>query len=210
MQSPVRILIVDDHALFRDSLGHVLSQEQDMEVVGCCGTVAEAVAVIGNQRVDVVLLDYDLGVERGGQFLAAAKEAGFTGRVMVVTAGVPDNEARRLVLEGVAGIFLKSKSVAGLIESIRAAAQGVTLFDERYLRLLLPGWRPVDGEHFSAREKTVIRCIVKGMTNKEIAEVVGGSETAVKATLQRIFEKSGVRSRGQLIRVALEQFRDLL
>src|ERR1022692_3218665 len=102
----VRILLVDDHALFRESVARVLAAEPDIQIEHC-GSIREALQLLAQQRYHLVLLDHDLGSERASQFLPAARQSGFDGRVLVVTAWVSDTEGRRLMRQGVSGIFLK-------------------------------------------------------------------------------------------------------
>src|SRR3954453_13039279 len=97
----IRILLVDDHALFRESVARALAMDPQMKVEHC-PSIASAMQLMAHQTFDVVLLDHDLGGERASQFLPAARQAGFEGRVLVVTAWVSDNEARRLLRQGVA------------------------------------------------------------------------------------------------------------
>src|SRR3982751_2292191 len=124
----LRILLVADHALFRESVARVLASEPGLDVAHC-GSIRDALTLLARRPFDVVLLDHDLGAERASQFLPAARQAGFEGRVLIVTAWVSDNEARRLMRQGVAGIFLKHGPLAELHESIRAIAAGATWVD---------------------------------------------------------------------------------
>ena len=98
-QKTIRILLVDDHALFRESVARVLSAETDMEIAHCA-SIREALQLLPQEKYDLVLLDHDLGTERASQFLPAARQAGFDGRVLVVTAWVSDTEGRRLMRQG--------------------------------------------------------------------------------------------------------------
>jgi DNA-binding NarL/FixJ family response regulator len=211
--SRLRILLIDDHALFREGVTRVLAAEPDLEIEHCA-SIAEALEILQRMPVDIVLLDYDLGFERGTRFLPAARSVGFSGRVLVVTAWVSDNEARRLVRQGVAGIFLKENPISALAEAIRAVGCGGAWLDQRYLRLLAGAEVQAEGaeppKKLSERERAVLRYLLEGLTNKEIASAMLTSETSVKTILQRLFLKTGVRARGQLVRVALEQYRDLL
>ncbi len=208
----IRTLLVDDHALFRESVARVLSAEPDLEVLPCA-TIGEALQVLVQTAVDIVLLDHDLGTERAWQFLPAARQTGFTGRVLVVTAWVSEIEARRLLRQGVAGIFLKESPLEALAESIRRVAQGAIRLDPRYARL---GEEPAvtdppgAGPRFNERQRKVLRFVLEGLSNKEIAWHLQISESYVKAILQSLFQKTGVRTRGQLVRVALEQYADQL
>src|ERR1041384_7932976 len=95
----IRTLLVDDHALFRESVSRVLAAEPDLAVEHCA-SIREALQILSQQPIDLVLLDHDLGSERASQFLPAARQIGFEGRVLVVTAWVSDNEARRLMRQG--------------------------------------------------------------------------------------------------------------
>src|SRR5579872_4988283 len=114
----IRALLVDDHALFRESLATALASDPTIHIEHC-GSIREALQLLAERSFDLVLLDHDLGNERASQFLPAAREAGFSGRVLIVTAWVSDTEARRLLRQGVAGIFLKEAPLSDLIESIR-------------------------------------------------------------------------------------------
>src|SRR5580692_6711080 len=90
MKQPIRILLVDDHSLFRESLSRLLEAEPEFRIVATCATVSDASAVMKRQPVDVVLLDYDLGDEQGSAFLDEAKRQGFDARILMVTAGMGD------------------------------------------------------------------------------------------------------------------------
>ena len=114
-----RILLIDDHSLFREAIARLLGREQDFEIVGECATVGEGMVVLRSSAVDVVLLDINLGLQQGGAFLPLARDAGFKGKILVVTAGVSRLEAGRLVERGCAGIILKQERPEVLIERIR-------------------------------------------------------------------------------------------
>jgi two-component system nitrate/nitrite response regulator NarL len=207
----IRTLLVDDHALFRESVASALASDPVIHMEHC-GSIREALQLLAEREFDVVLLDHDLGNERASQFLPAAREAGFCGRVLIVTAWVSDTEARRLLRQGVAGIFLKEAPLHELIGSLRAVAEG---------RGPTTDWstsRTSLGSHssgaaapmFNERQQRVLRFVVEGLSNKEIAWRLQISESYVKAILQSLFEKTGVRTRGQLVRVAFEQYEDQL
>ena len=208
----IRALIVDDHALFRESVARVLGAESDLEI-SHCASIRDALSFLARESFELVLLDHDLGSERAFQFLPAATQAGFKGQVLIVTAWVSNTEARRLMRQGVAGIFSKQSPLSALANSIRKIAAGQTCFDTPYETLVgeESGVRSKStGPEFNDRQRSVLRFVLEGLSNKEIAWKLQISESYVKAILQGLFEKTGVRTRGQLVRVALEQYEDQL
>ena len=205
----VHALLVDDHALFRESVAQALGCEENLSV-DHCGSVREALTMLTQQRFDLVLLDHDLGAERASQFLPAARQAGYEGRVLVVTAWVSDTEARRLLRQGVNGIFLKQGALSELAGAVRAVAGGGTWLDRSLASIAEdPGAAPQAASPvFNERQRKVLRFVLEGLSNKEIAWRLQISESYVKAILQSLFQKTGVRTRGQLVRVAVEQYDD--
>ena len=206
----INILLVDDHALFRESVARLLTSEPGFEVAAHCNSIDEALAVLLKTQVDIVLLDFDLGQRDGGEFMRLARRQGFNGKVLVVTAGVEKEQVAELVRNGISGIFMKHDSAALLIEGIRDVLAGKVWFDRELLQEAMgrTGSQESKAERFTERERRVLSYVFEGLVNKEIAERIGVSESAVKATLQQLFSKTGVRTRSQLVRIALEQYRD--
>lgn len=208
-EKTVSILIVDDHALFRESVARLLAAEPGFEVIAHSGSIEDALKILREARVDIVLLDFDLGERDGTEFMRLAKQAGFSGRVLVVTAGVEENRVAELIHTGISGIFMKHNSAALLPRGIRDAMDGKVWFDQELLQEALSGSRKANAEpHLTLRERQVLSFVFEGLANKEIAEKIGVSESSVKATLQQLFSKTGVHTRSQLVRIALEQYRD--
>lgn len=206
----IRALLVDDHALFRESVARSLSEGGDIEVEHC-SNIPDALKLLSEKRFDMVLLDHDLGNERASHFLPAARQQGYEGRVLVVTAWVSETEARRLLRQGVAGIFLKNGPLETLRSTIRLIAAGGAWIDPSFGGASETGSdRGGGSQGFNDRQRKVLRCVVEGLSNKEIAWRMQISESYVKAILQSLFEKTGVRTRGQLVRVAFEQYEDQL
>lgn len=205
--APIRLFLIDDHALFRDGLVRLLGGDPAFDVVGIAGSAGEALATLPATGVDVVLLDYMLGDESAAGVLASLRARGFGGRILLVTAGLPDREAREMIAAGVAGIFHKQHAAEDLKRSIREVFDGKVLIDEHYLRQLV---RATDAERvpplkLTDRERQILSFLMEGLANKEMAAQLNLSESAVKAALQVLFNKTGVRTRSQLVRVALEQ-----
>jgi DNA-binding NarL/FixJ family response regulator len=210
---PIRVLLLDDHALFRESVARFLSSEPGIEVVGHCSSIDESLAIVRNSNADVVLLDMDLGQADGRDFLRAARSHGFQGKVLVVTAGVDRTQAAELIRDGVSGVFMKHESTASLLHGIRHVMAGKTWFDRELLEATVKSAgtsHESEQQQFTERERQVLSQLFQGLLNKEIAEHIGVSEGAIKATLQQLFAKTGVRTRSQLVRIALERYREQL
>jgi two-component system, NarL family, nitrate/nitrite response regulator NarL len=210
MNIPTRILLVDDHGLFRESLVRLLESEADLSVVAHCESNAEAMKVIERSSVDVVLLDYDLGNERGTDLLEYMQAAQDPPRILMVTAGMSDRITRDVLRAGVAGVLHKHSSPAQLVAAIRKVAQGHLWLEDSIIRSLAAGTRGESAEMQSTRPLTqrqqeVLSGILDGLTNKEIAWKLKVSESSIKAVIQELFHKAGVRTRSQLVRVAIEK-----
>jgi two-component system nitrate/nitrite response regulator NarL len=159
------------------------------------------------------LLDFDLGRSTGTDFMRLARERGFPGKVLVVTAGVNEREAASLIQGGVSGIFMKQNSALLLAQGIREVVAGKVWFDRELLRGAFADSRiesDAAAARFTQRERDVLAHVFEGRANKEIAVQIGVSESSVKATLQQLFAKTGVRTRSQLVRITLEQYKDEL
>jgi DNA-binding NarL/FixJ family response regulator len=210
----VHLLLLDDHTLFRESASRLLAAEPGFEVTAHCGTIGEALQVLRRKPIDVVLLDFDLGEGDGRKFLRLAKDQGFRGKVLVVTAGVDAGETAELIRSGISGVFRKHDSAALLTQAIREVMAGKVWLDQEQLQNALKGEVAGAQENrtrlFTDREQQVLSCVFEGLANKEIAARMEVSESSVKATLQQLFSKTGVRTRSQLVRIVLEQHRDQL
>ena len=211
-EQTLRILLLDDHALFRESVGRLLSGEPGFEVVAQCGTIDEALHVLRRKSIDLVLLDFDLGQRDGREFLRLSKEQEFDGKILVVTAGVDAETVSELIRSGISGVFRKHESAASLAQGIREVMAGKVWLDQEQLLTALKAQAPTPQSggicQFTARERQVLSFVFEGLANKEIAARIGVSEASVKSTLQQLFSKTGVRTRSQLVRIVLEQYRD--
>jgi len=207
----VHILLLDDHALFRESVSRLLAAEPGFEVTAHCGTIEKALQILRGKLIDIVLLDFDLGERDGREFIRLAKAQGFKGKVLVVTAGLDQGAATELIRSGISGVFLKRDSAALLAQGIRDVIAGKVWLDQEQLQLALRSEatpRENRTTRFTEREQQVLSCVFEGLANKEIADRIGASESLIKATLQQLFSKTGVRTRSQLVRIILEQHRD--
>lgn len=209
---PIRLYLVDDHALFREGLVRLLGADPEFHLVGATAEPHIALEALQRESVDVLLLDYDLGPHSSAKLVTDLRQNGFVGKILLVTAGLPDREALQMIRAGVAGIFHKQHATEDLRRSLREVFEGKVLIDQHYLRQLVQvaGQDEPHGVRLTDREKRILRYLVEGLANKEIAAELKVSESGVKASLQLLFGKTGVRTRSQLVRVALEQFREEL
>lgn len=210
-----RLIIVDDHTLFRESLCRFLNAEEGLQIVGHFPSAESALQSIASGLVfDVALIDYDLPSSGTGrtsgvnlcETLAAQRP---DARLLMVTAGLPNAEAQKVVQDLGIGLFLKTEPIMELLLAIQRTARReqwvssavalsmLTARDQRGSQSGLAG--------LTSRERAVLRSVLEGLSNKEISQRLDLSESGVKATLQRLFDYTGVRSRSQLVRIAIEQ-----
>ena len=161
-------------------------------------------ATRGKINVDVILLDQDLGEQEDGfNFLDSLSTRCFAGNVLFVTAGMSDEETRTAFERGVAGIFLEHSSPGDLLTAIRRVAAGEQWLDPKAVQSLGSRPKETNPTHertpvFNPREQSVLDYIYSGLTNKEIAVKLDISEGYVKAVLQQLFAKTGVRPAASL------------
>jgi two-component system, NarL family, nitrate/nitrite response regulator NarL len=205
----IRILLVDDHELFREGLSRLIESEPDFEMAAHCASAGEAIDILRQKPIDLVLLDFDLGNEDGFQFIERARQSGFQGRVLMVTAGMADAESVQALRMRVGGIFPKHSSPRLLAQAIRKVMAGETWLDQDSIQVLVDAAKQPERlrykRPFTERESQVLRGVLEGLSNKEIGVRLGISESSVKAALQQLFQKTGVRTRSQLVRIALEE-----
>lgn len=212
-EQTLHILLLDDHALFRESVARLLSIEPGFDVVAHCGTIEEALQVLRRKSIDLVLLDFDLG-ERDGPRIPPIGQG----------TGIPWKDSpcdRRCGCWSSVGTDpLRHFRSLSQTRFRRLAGTGNPRRD-RWQSLAGPG-ATADGNdnrscHPAARRNSTIRrtraagaliFVFDGLANKEIAARIGVSEGSVKSTLQQLFSKTGVRTRSQLVRIVLEQYRE--
>ncbi len=203
-----RLLLVDDHVLFRESLARLLESEPDFEIAGQCARGAEAIAELAKGGIDMMLLDYHLPDGLGTSFIPVSRDAGYAGKILIVTAAMDPDASTEALQLGVCGILLKHNPADALLRAIRITLAGDMWLDPKvveHLAIRVP--RPAAHgimETLSERERAVIAGLLEGLSNKAIAEQLEVSESSVKSTLQSLFGKTNVRTRAQLVRVALE------
>ncbi|HET8550265.1 MAG TPA: response regulator transcription factor [Bryobacteraceae bacterium] len=212
----VHICIVEDHRLVSDSMLRLLEVEPDFRVMARCRNTLETAEALRLCPIDVILLDLNLGNESAFTVLDHLRQTDFAGRVIIVAALVSNDEAFRLLCGGVSGIFLKQNPANLLLRCIRAVVGGEFWLDQNYFKSVLKHITE-DAKPAAARnpplapaERNVMACLLEGLSNKEIAERLRVRESSVKTIVQNLLQQHNVHSRSQLVRIALEQYRDEL
>lgn len=203
----IRLLVVDDHFITHANVLRMVAHESDMIVVSHCTTLDEVRNILATKDVDVVLLGYSPGNDTHTALLRTLLRHGHTPRILLMTSGMEIAELHRALDAGASGVVLHSRSQQ-LVHAIRAVAEGNQWWDESALR---PGITQVKRSieisrpTITKRQRQILHNILDGLSNKEIGAKLGVSESAVKASIQELFHKAGVRTRSQLVRTALEE-----
>ena len=211
-ENRIRLMLLDDQALFRASLGRLLASEPGLEVAGECGNAVEALGILSASRVDVILLDLDHAIEGGDGFMSLARCNGYEGRFLILTGAADARNSAMAIRLGASGIFLKSEPPDRLMRAITDVANGSVWLDQRIVRLLadqsVDRFPPRDDRGSASvlteREQKVLLGILAGLTNQKIGSNLSISVGSVKTSVQQLFHKAGVRTRSQLVRAALE------
>lgn len=209
MPETIEILLVVQYALLRESLGRLLSTGLGFKVAGQCASFQDALEVLHRASAHVVLMDLDFGRQPSKDFVRTAKRRGFNGRFLLLANEGNEYDLPAFIRSGICGIFQKNDPAALLGHGIRHVVAGnVWLTQEQLQKVLnsnddaLPS---VSEGTFTRRERSVLSLVSEGLSNREIGAQIGISEGSVKAALQQLFAKLGVRSRSRLVRIVLDQ-----
>ena len=196
----IRILLVDDHMVIRMGLMTAVSDASDMEVVADVENGPDAIKAYRKHRPDIVILDLRLHGLSGVETLRTLREEFKSARILVFSSYAKGEEIYQAMKAGASGFVMKEMPLDRLLGAIRAVHEG-----DQYIP---PEIAVRVGERLPAqlspRELDVLQMLGRGLSNKEIGAQLGVSDGAVKATLQQLFQKTGVRTRSQLVRIALE------
>ena len=202
------LLLVEDHASFRQTLARVFDQEPDFEVVAQAGSLSEARLVMEGREVDLGVIDLSLPDGEGVELIEYLREANPLFAALVVTASLDREDHARAVEAGAAGILHKSADVDEILDATRRLAAGETLFSpEELVELLrLAGQTREEErdaraniEQLTPREMEVLKALGKGLSNKEIAQSLHMSVDTERTHMMNILSKLGVHSRLQAL-----------
>ncbi len=203
--APIRVLLADDHTMFREGLAGMLTSYAGMEVVAEVPNDAEALRLARELRPDVVIMQVQIPVERAKETLKAMRAFGDPPKVVIVTMFESPRYVRELTGVGASAYLLKTSSAEHLVAAARAA-----VFDPNgghvvvgMPRSMLEGTEEGADGVLSARELEVLLLAARGLSNGRIASSLHISEATVKRHLANVYEKMGVGSRGEAARQAL-------
>jgi DNA-binding NarL/FixJ family response regulator len=201
---PIRIAIVDDHALVLHGLKRLFDGEAEFDVVECCGSGEEALAVARTGGVDVLLLDIKMRGMSGMDVLRTLASERSTCATVLLTAALSDSDAAEGLRLGARGIVLKESSPDMLLECIRHVSRGEQWIDRETIsraldRLTRDGAAGDPNRLLTARELEIVRMIAQGLRNRAIAERLSISEGTVKIHLHNVYEKLGLDGRLELM-----------
>jgi NarL family two-component system response regulator LiaR len=199
------VVLAEDHRIVREGTRQLLEQDPSIRVVGEASTGEEAVRLAVNLKPSVMLVDIQLNGMNGIDVIRTVARIAPHVRCVVLSAYDDYVYITEAFEAGACGYLLKTVSAAELVGAVRAAAVGATVTDERVSKRLMERWRSKRPlvERLTPRETDVLRLLVKGSSNKEIAEALGVGLRTVEGYVSNVFAKCGVRSRTEAVLFAL-------
>ena len=210
-QRMTKILLVDDHALFRSGLRSLLQRQEDFEIVGEAADGLEGIKLVALLRPDVVLMDIDMPVMNGKKDLLQFLSSQHDLAVMMLTVSEDGNDLTECMRIGARGYLLKNINVDFLLDSIRRAVDGDSVLSPEMTAKLVARLRSPESnkqsteiESLTPRERETLAWLAKGVSNKHIARGLDVAESTVKVHVQSILRKLNLSSRVQAAVYAVE------
>ncbi len=211
MSQKIRVVLVDDHTLFRSGIKSLLQRHDDFEVVAEAGDGLEGIKRVRSLQPDVVLLDLHMRGISGLEAVKVIVEEVPGAHVLMLTVSEDAQDLMEALRAGACGYLLKNIETDTLIDAIRRAAQGESVVAQQMTAKLIEGVRnpppenqEPEREKFSPRERDILAALAQGDSNKEIARKLNLAESTVKIHVQNIFKKLGMSSRVQVALYAVE------
>jgi DNA-binding NarL/FixJ family response regulator len=211
MTEPIKIMIVDDHAIVRAGLKQILSSEADMQIAGEAVNGLEAIDTAFKLQPDIILMDVNMAGCSGLDALLAIKDKSPSIKVLMLTVSESEDDLFKAIKYGADGYLLKSASITEVAEAVRKTARGEAILSTSLVARLMAEFRDRTGTlvNLSVREKEVLQLIGEGLTNLEIASRLFIGESTVRTHLQRIVEKLHLKNRASAIAFANQQARKI-
>lgn len=215
----IRILLVDDHTLFRSGLKALLSRQADFEIVGEASDGLEGVKLAEQLKPDMVLLDLDMPVMNGTEALAQMLAANRELPVVMLTVSEDAEDLKEAFVLGARGYLVKNIDAEYLVNGVRQVVAGESVMSPEMTSKfvngirakhlsLMPEVRPETVKSLTERERQILGCLAQGASNREMANLLNMSESTVKAHLQRIMRRFDFSSRVQAAVFAAERHMD--
>ena len=212
MGEKIRVLLVDDHTLFRSGIKSLLQRTDDFEVVGEAGDGLEGIKRARSLKPDVALLDLHMPGISGLEAVKVISEEMPDVNVLMLTVSEDAQDLMEALRAGACGYLLKNIETDTLVDAIRKAAQGESVVSQQMTAKLIQGVRnpprvesaAVERDRFSPRERDILASLAQGESNKEIARRLDLAESTVKIHVQNIFKKLNMSSRVQVALYAVE------
>jgi NarL family two-component system response regulator LiaR len=206
-EKTIRILLVDDHAVVRSGLSKFLMVNKDLELVGEAGDGAEAVTMVSLHKPDVVLMDLMMPGVDGITATREIHQKYPQVKIIALTSFSEQNMVQGALQAGASGYLQKNVTATELANAIRSAHAGrMTLSPEAAQVLAQSVTQPhLPGNELTERERDVLKCMVEGLNNNEIAERLIVSLGTVKFHISNIFQKLGVDSRVEAVKLSIER-----
>jgi len=215
MEGQIRVVIADDHRLFREGIRLILRQEKDIEIVGEAANGFQAINVVDDLKPDVVLLDITMPEIDGTQLIPQIREKSPKTKALMIIATMDEGMIFKSLRAGAKGYVSKDSSVSDLTKAIKAVHQGELWIERKLMSRFFDQDAIVDSkggsphrrteEGLTPREQEVLSLLATGCTNKEIAQDLFISEKTVKSHLNSIFRKLKVSRRLQAILYAISK-----
>jgi two-component system, NarL family, nitrate/nitrite response regulator NarL len=209
-RSPIRILIADDHAIFRDGLRKLLEEAHDISIVGEASDGLECVKMLTKLKPDILLLDLHMPEKDGWGVLEEVNFDSLPTRTIVLTAAEDDRDVIRAMRLGARGVVLKQSASDLLVKGIRTVYNGEIWLDNRITAEVIDAFKRSaelgqrrEKPLLSDREREIVQLVAQGFRNREIGEKLFISEQTVKNHLHNIFDKLGVSDRLELALYAI-------
>jgi DNA-binding NarL/FixJ family response regulator len=206
--TPIRVLVVDDHAMFASSLAFVLGAEPDIRVIDTAGTARAALDKAAATRPTVILLDHRLPDGDGVTLIGPLLQLQPAPQIVMLTASTSDHVLLSAIEAGAAGFIDKSRDLAEVISAVRSAAAGESLISPQLLARLLPRFRrqQVDAaDTITDRERDVLECLAEGLPNADIAARLSVSVHTVRNHIVNLSGKLGAHSKLEVLAIAVRK-----
>ena len=197
-----RILLVDDHAVVRMGLSALINLQAGLKVCGEAENGEAAVRLASELKPDVVVMDFSLPGMDGAEATAAVLKVSPTSKVLILTSFGTSTDLARAMAAGATGAVTKNLSNDELSGAIRDTARGIPHFSPEIRRTLSEG---TDDKAFTKRQMKVLDSITRGLSNDDIALILGISKSRVKQHLNEVYEKLGAANRAEAVAIAMRR-----